>query len=163
MAFCATCGAPVEGRFCAKCGSTVAPAAGPAGSYPPPGAPGAIPQPMGTSAPMANNVASALCYALGLITGILFLVITPYSQNKVVRFHAFQSIFLSVGVILIRIVMGILMGMLWFAGGGIMMSLAISGLFSLACFLLWLYVIISVYQGKTVVLPLIGPIAQQQA
>jgi uncharacterized membrane protein len=28
---------------------------------------------------------------------------------------------------------------------------------------LWLYLIISAYQGKTVVLPIIGPLAQKQA
>ena len=42
---------------------------------------------------MTDNVASALCYALGFITGILFLVLAPYNQNRMVRFHAFQSIF----------------------------------------------------------------------
>ena len=130
------------------------------GSVPPPG-PG--PQPMGVAAPMADNVASALCYAVGFITGIIFLVMAPYSQNKTVRFHAFQSIFFSVGVILIRIVLGIVLGMMWFAGGGFLMTIGISGLFSLACFVLWLYVIISVSQGKNVVLPIVGPLAQQQA
>jgi len=33
----------------------------------------------------------------------------------------------------------------------------------LACVALWLYMMISTYQGKTVVLPVIGPFAQQQA
>src|ERR1051325_4789314 len=128
MPFCATCGAPVEGRFCAKCGSTVGPAGAPMGSVPP----GPGPQPIGTSAPMADNVASALCYGFFFFTGILFLVMAPYNQNKTVRFHAFQSIFFSVGAILIRIALGIVMGMMFFAGGGIMMTLAISGLISLA-------------------------------
>lgn len=169
MPFCATCGAPVEGRFCGKCGSTVAPGATPlgappAGSVPPGAAPaGPGPQPMAVSAPMADNVASALCYALGFITGIVFLVLAPYNQNKTVRFHAFQSIFLSVAAILIRTVLGILIGMLFFAGGGFTIVWGLLSLVSLAFFCLWLYVIISVYQGKTVVLPIIGPIAQQQA
>src|SRR5258706_15206099 len=77
--FCPSCGAPVEGRFCAKCGNSVA-----GGSVPP--------QPSISAAPMAENVASALCYVLGLVTGIVFLVIPPYSQNRAVGFHAFQSI-----------------------------------------------------------------------
>jgi uncharacterized membrane protein len=161
MPFCATCGAPVEGRFCAKCGSSVASGGAPGGPVPP--APGPGPQPLGVSAPMADNVASALCYAVGFITGILFLVLAPYNQNKTVRFHAFQSIFFSVGVILIRIALSILLSMMWFAGGGFFITVGISGLFSLACFCLWLYVIISVYQGKAVELPIIGPIARQQA
>jgi uncharacterized membrane protein len=31
---------------------------------------------------MQDNVASALCYVLGLVTGIIFLVMAPYSQNR---------------------------------------------------------------------------------
>ena len=41
------------------------------------------------------------------------------------------------------------MSMLFFAGGGFMMSVAFSGLISLLFFVIWLYVIISVYQGKS--------------
>ncbi|MBZ5622751.1 MAG: hypothetical protein LAQ69_29055 [Acidobacteriia bacterium] len=159
MPFCATCGAPVEGRFCAKCGSSVAAGAAPAGSAPS----GAGPQPIGVAAPMADNLASTLCYALGFITGILFLVLAPYNQSKAIRFHAFQSIFLCVGVILIRIVLSILLGMMFFAGGGFTIAFGISSLYSVACICVWLYMLISTYQGKTVVLPIIGPIAQQQA
>src|SRR5690242_11310682 len=93
MPFCATCGSSVEGRFCAKCGAPVgapagaAPAAGPAMSS------GAVPV---GAAGLTDNAASALCYVLGLVTGILFLVMAPYSQIRTVRFHAFQSIFLNV-------------------------------------------------------------------
>ena len=48
---------------------------------------------------MTDNVAGALCYVLGLVTGIVFLVLAPYNQNKFVRFHAFQSIFFHVAFI----------------------------------------------------------------
>src|SRR5687768_6822906 len=106
MPFCATCGAAVEGRFCAKCGSSVV-TGGPAPVSPP----GAGPQPPAVAgAPMADNVASALCYAVGLITGIIFLVISPYNQNRTVRFHAFQSIFMHVAMIAFYIVFGIVLG-----------------------------------------------------
>ena len=33
----------------------------------------------------------------------------------------------------------------------------------LACLVIWLYIIIQTYQGKTVLLPIIGPMAQKQA
>lgn len=113
---------------------------------------------------MADNVACALCYVLGFVTGIIFLVIAPYSQNRVIRFHAFQSIFLSVGVIAVRIVLGIGFGILFQAGGGFWFFYAlIWPLFGLLCLCIWLYMLIQTYQGKTVVLPLIGPLAQQQA
>ena len=43
-----------------------------------------------TSTGLDENVAGLLCYILGWITGIVFLVIEP--DNKFVRFHALQSI-----------------------------------------------------------------------
>ena len=147
MAFCASCGAPVEGKFCAKCGTPMGAA------VPPPGAtPGAA------AAGMTDNAASALCYVLGLVTGILFLVLAPYNQNKTIRFHAFQSIFLNVGWILFWMVFNIV-----FAALHMFSLLFLSPLIGLVFFVLWIYMIISAYQGKTVVLPVIGPIAQKQA
>ena len=147
MAFCASCGAPVEGKFCAKCGTPMDAA------VPPPGAtPGAA------AAGMTDNAASALCYVLGLVTGILFLVLAPYNQNKTIRFHAFQSIFLNVAWILFWMVFNIV-----FAALHLFSLLFLSSLISLAFFVLWIYMIITAYQGKTVVLPVIGPIAQGQA
>jgi uncharacterized membrane protein len=160
MPFCASCGTQVDGKFCPKCGAAIV--AG--GAAPPPG-PGA--DPYGTpvsAAPMAENVASTLCYLLGLITGVIFLVWEPYSKNRTIRFHAFQSIFLNVVVIVIEIIMGIvfriLIDILGFFG---LLSGIFFPIFGLACLLLWLYLLISTYQGKTIVLPVIGPIAQKQA
>ena len=149
MAFCATCGSPVEGQFCAKCGGRVgaAPSAGPG--------PGPA---MQASGAMADNVASALCYLLGLITGIIFLVLAPYNKNPVIRFHAFQSIFLHVACIVAMVGLNIVLGILHLWG-----MFFLGSLFWLAFFILWLYLLLQTYQGKTIVVPVIGPIAQQQA
>jgi len=158
MAFCATCGAPVEGRFCAKCGSAVGAAAPAAGGAAPPPQMQAAPQ-VQAGAPMADNVASTLCYVLGLITGIIFLVLSPYNRNPTVRFHAFQSIFLHVACIVLSIGLRIIlvdmlhMYFLYF----------VTSLIWLAAFLLWIVMLLQTYQGKTIVLPVIGPFAQQQA
>jgi uncharacterized membrane protein len=158
MAFCATCGAPVEGRFCAKCGSSVVAGSPPMGS----GAPQPGPQPIAASAPMEQNVAAALCYAVGLITGIVFLVLAPYNQNKIIRFHAFQSIFYHVACIIVGFVFSILLGIiLAIVHLGALAFLA--NLLWLLFFAGWLYLVISAYQGKMVVLPIIGPLAQKQA
>ena len=43
-----------------------------------------------TSTGLTENVAGLLCYILGWITGIIFLILEP--DNKFVRFHAIQSI-----------------------------------------------------------------------
>src|SRR5260370_9888288 len=98
MAFCPSCGSQVDGRFCQKCGATVD-----AGGVPPPGA-----APAAGSAGLTDNAAGALCYLFGLITGILFLVISPYNTNRAVKFNAFQSIFFHVGMIAMYIVCFIL-------------------------------------------------------
>ena len=110
MAFCANCGAQVEGRFCQKCGAPVAgaPMGGATmGGAPIGGAPMGAGAPSGTASPeyqsqtssagLSENAAGAICYLFGFITGILFLVLAPYNQNRNVKFHAFQSIFLNLG------------------------------------------------------------------
>jgi len=164
MPFCASCGSPVEGRFCAKCGATVGDATAPP---PTPGVPPPItsyppPVPPPGTAGMAENSASALCYVLGLITGILFLVLEPYNKNRTVRFHAFQSIFLNIAVIVIAIALAIFESLIGHMMG-FWLAAIISMLFNLALFVLWIYMIVTTYQGRTTVLPIIGPLAQQQA
>jgi len=156
MPFCANCGSQVEGNFCPKCGAPAGAGAAPppaAGTAPP--GPGA-PPPYTAAAPMADNAASALCYLL--IPAIVFLVVAPYNRNKAVRFHAFQSIFLFVAMVGGSIVLNIVLGILhmWYVFG-------LHSLYGLACFVLWIYLLITTFQGKTTVLPVIGPIAQQQA
>src|SRR5450759_143290 len=147
MAFCATCGSAVEGQFCAKCGGRVG------------AAPSAASGPaMQTSGAMADNVASTLCYVLGLITGIIFLVLAPYNKNPLIRFHAFQSIFMHVACIVFMIGLNIVLGILH-----LFAMFFLGSLLWLVFFVLWIYLLIQTYQGKTIVLPVIGPIAQQQA
>ena len=111
---------------------------------------------------MTDNAASALCYALGLITGILFLVLEPYNRNRTVRFHAFQSIFLNLAAIVVLIALtmfDVMLGSLL----GWWVALMFSRLCNLAFFALFMYLLVTTYQGRTTVLPIIGPLAQQQA
>lgn len=184
MVFCSNCGASVEGRFCAKCGTPVA--AAPAGTptsgasatpppppYNPPGAqpyggqqytpPGAQPYSQGpaTAGGISENVAGALCYVLGLITGILFLVLAPYNQSKFVRFHAFQSIFLHGAWIVFWIVvtmismmlpwsLSILSSLLWLA-------------ISLGGLVLWIICMVKAFNHDRFKVPVIGDMAEKQA
>ncbi|MFC1909399.1 DUF4870 domain-containing protein [Chloroflexota bacterium] len=46
-----------------------------------------------TSTGLPENVAGLLCYVLWWVSGIVFLIIE--SENKWIRFHAFQSIIVS--------------------------------------------------------------------
>lgn len=152
MAFCPNCGTQTTGAFCPNCGAGASAGAGPAAgaAYAPPAA-------TATTSGMSENVASALCYLFGFITGIIFLVIAPYNQNKTVRFHAFQSIFLFVAVVVIEIAWS-------------MISLVTHGLgfllyplLMLFFFGLWLYMMWTAYSNKKVKLPLIGDLAEKQA
>jgi uncharacterized membrane protein len=114
--------------------------------------------------PLSVNGASALCYLFGFITGIVFLVLAPYNQDRRVRFHAFQSIFLNVAVIVIHIgvtMVSLMFHAVSFALGMLMSSLHL--LVSLGFFMVWLYMMWKSYQGEKVMLPFIGPLAERQA
>ena len=149
MPFCPNCGAALEGNFCSACGSAV-PGGSPAGPGPSPAAAGAG---------MQENMAGALCYLAGFITGILFLVLEPYNKNRNIRFHAFQSIFLNVAVIALAIAVPILSFIPVFgwiiAAGSIVIWLGV--------LVLWIVLMVRTYNGAKMVLPVIGPMAEKQA
>lgn len=145
MMRCANCGVDVvEGSaFCSSCGK-------PASSMPPP-----------VNAALQPNVAGLLCYVVGLFTGIFFLIADPYKRDRFVRFHAFQSIFLSVAWIALSMAFGIfytmLPGMLWSVGW------MLHSLLSLAIFLLWLFLMYKAYHNEKFSLPILGDLAEKQA
>jgi uncharacterized membrane protein len=110
---------------------------------------------------LQQNVAGVLCYILGLVSGILFLVLDPYNKNRFVRFHAFQSIFLHVAWIALWIVANMFRAILPWG-----LSL-IASLFHLALVLgglvIWVYVMLKAYNNEKYKIPVIGDIAEQQA
>jgi uncharacterized membrane protein len=113
--------------------------------------------PAASTAGLTENVASALCYLFGFITGIIFLVLAPYNQNRTIRFHAFQSIFLNVAWFACHIVVLIFAAMTH--GFGIFLSPVVGLLF----FLLWLYMMFTAFKNKKIKLPVIGDLAEKQA
>ena len=153
MAFCPNCGAQATGTFCPNCGTAIAGASAGTGS----GAAYSAPPPSASTAGLTENVASALCYLLGLFTGIIFLVIAPYNRNKTIRFHAFQSIFFNVAVIVFYIAWGFLS--LLTHGLGFLLY----PLFGLLIFGLWLYLMFSAFNNKKIKLPIVGDLAEKQA
>ena len=117
-----------------------------------------------SDAGIAPNLAGALSYVLGLITGVIFLMM---SKDSFVRFHAYQSIFLNVAWIAFWIVFSILSVILGFipflrflaAILGLLLSLGLG----LGGFVLWIVLILKAYQGQRWKLPYIGDMAERYA
>jgi uncharacterized membrane protein len=112
---------------------------------------------------MTDNVAGALCYLVGFITGILFLLMEPYSKKPFVRFHAFQSIFFSVAWIAFSIALGIVLAIVGLALHMWVMLIPLRMILWLAGFVLWLFCMFKANSGEWFQLPIIGPIALKQA
>jgi uncharacterized membrane protein len=172
MSFCQTCGTslPDGSVTCTACGATQGAAAAGAAPGPIPGAipgpiPGSIPAAPLPAAGLTPNVAGALAYLVGAITGILFLVIDPFKADRFVRFHAFQSIFFNLAWIAFWIVWMIVGLMLGAISHGLffIIQLPINLLITVGGFCLWAYLMYTAYQGKTFQLPVIGALAATQA
>ena len=172
MSFCQTCGTslPDGSATCTACGATQGVAAAGAAPGPIPGAipgpiPGTIPAAPLPAAGLTPNVAGALAYLVGAITGILFLVIDPFKADRFVRFHAFQSIFFNLAWIAFWIVWMIVGLMLGAISHGLffIIQLPINLLITVGGFCLWAYLMYTAYQGKTFQLPVIGALAATQA
>jgi uncharacterized membrane protein len=135
MASCRNCGAPVWSAYCSKCGS----AASAGGS--------ALPE----------NAAAALSYLFFFISGLLMLIWSPYSRSRTVRFHAIQSILMSIGWLMLNAIAGLLLPSIFGLRRQMMNLMQLGGM------LLWLFVMYKAYVGHKVVLPVIGPIAENQS
>lgn len=115
-----------------------------------------------TSTGLAPNVAGALAYVLGPITGVLFLVLEK--QNRFVRFHAAQSITVGIALIALSIALSILSTVLAFIPVlgwivAILLSLGL-GLFS---FVLWIMLMWRAWQGREWEVPVAGSFARRIA
>ncbi|HLL47627.1 MAG TPA: DUF4870 domain-containing protein, partial [Longimicrobiaceae bacterium] len=107
-----------------------------------PDAPGT---PQGTTG-LAPNVAGALSYLLGPVTGVLFLVLEK--ESRFVRFHAAQSIGVSIVLVVVNFALVVLSAILGFLPIiGWLISIALSLVLGLASLVLWLYLMYRAYQG----------------
>ena len=107
---------------------------------------------------LSDNAASGLAYVT-FIPAIVFLVTSPYNQNRTIRFHCWQSIFLFVACIAVDIALGLLLH-IPFLG---FMTLLLWPLVGLAFFILWILCLIKAFNGQTFKLPIIGDLAEKQA
>lgn len=102
------------------------------------------PQPTSTSSEK-GNLNALLCYAVGWITGLIFLLIEK--EDQFIRFHAAQSLVLFGGLMLFTFIplLGQLLGLI---------------LWPLSM-ILWIVLMIKAYQGEKFKLPVIGDLAEQ--
>lgn len=153
MAFCGKCGSSVpEGATsCPQCGAQVGVAAP---------APVAM-TPVGSSG-LQENVAGLLCYLLGWLTGIIFLLI---DKRPFVRFHAAQSIVVFGALHILLIVFGIVFGISLVAGGwaGFSIGWAIYRLVDVVGLVLWIVLMIKAYQGEKFRVPVAADVADSIA
>ncbi|PYT00565.1 MAG: hypothetical protein DMF63_07080 [Acidobacteria bacterium] len=121
-----------------------------------------------TALGLDTNVGALLCYlpicSINLIYSIIVLVVEK--DNRLVRFHAFQSLLMIaacfVAVIAVVIVGGVL--------GGVTGSFAISMVFSLLTWVVGLaflgatiFMCVKAYQGSQFKLPVVGDMAEKWA
>ena len=104
-----------------------------------------------TSTGLSENVAGLLCYVLGWISGVVFILIEP--ENKFVRFHAIQSIIVF-GVLNIA---GFILRWIPFIGGFFSWIIAALG------FILWIVLMIKAMQGTKYKLPWAGDFAEKRS
>lgn len=113
---------------------------------------------------MTNNVVGCLCYLLGWLTGLIFLLIDPYKNDRFVRFHAFQSIFFDVALFALWIGLWIVGGILTVLTRGFAAPLML--LLWLAFMACWLggkiFLMVKAYNNQQFKLPFIGDLAAKQ-
>jgi uncharacterized membrane protein len=148
MAFCSACGQEIgNASFCPKCGASQGAAAT---------APAAAVATTSPTAGLDENVAGLLCYILGWVTGLIFLLI---DKRPFVKFHAAQAIAMSIAVIVLYIVLGIFVGMLHVLHLGLL-ALLFYPLLGLLIFALWIFVMYKAYQHEKFKLPIIGNLVE---
>jgi uncharacterized membrane protein len=144
MAFCKACGTELGGAaFCPKCGASQTASAVPMATAP-----------AASSEGLAENVAGLLCYAVGWLTGIIFLLI---DKRPFVKFHAAQSIVVFGALTILKVGLGIVMGIGGFVGFGLWAM--ISMVLGLLGLVLWILLMIKAYQHELFRVPIAAPIA----
>lgn len=103
-----------------------------------------------TALKIDENIEALLCYVLGWLTGIVFLVLEK--ENLFVRFHAMQSlvVFLALFVLSLVVVWVPIIGPL------------ISNIIFLLGLVLWILLMVKAFQGEKYKLPWAGEFADNQ-
>ena len=96
-------------------------------------------------------MAGTLCYALGWVTGVIFLIMEK--ESRFVRFHAMQSILTFVAINIIY----------WIVGFLPYVRAILIPILAILFFVLWILLMYKAYKGEMFKLPIVGDIAARQA
>ncbi len=155
MAFCTQCGNRVgdTDQFCAGCGS---PQRGPTGPGPASSAAGAGTGFKGIFDNLTPRKASLLCYipVVGWIPSIVMLASDRFQNDRQVRFHAFQGLYLFVAWLMADWVIGPM-----FRG----LDLHIEGVLKATVFFAWIFMMIKTSHNEHYRLPVFGELAERSA
>jgi uncharacterized membrane protein len=119
---------------------------------------------------LSPNVAALISYIWIPVTSILILV--TEKENRMVRFHAWQSIFLGLSLAALSIVLSVVIGVVMLVAGivspyaGILVSivsLIVWMILAVAILGVWIFCLVKAYQGAVHRLPFVGKYAEQMA
>jgi len=117
--------------------------------------------PVSVPSQFKDNLLAALAY-ITFIPATIFVLIEPFKRNRFIRFHSFQSIFLTVATIVIAFALRILYSVFTLIPvvGYLMAWLALA-VAVLGWGILWLVLLVKALQGQTFRLPVIGSLAEK--
>jgi uncharacterized membrane protein len=99
-----------------------------------------------SSTGLDENVAGFLCYLLGFITGIVFLVVEK--KSSFVKFHAKQSTITFLILFVVSLILG------WIPIIGLLVLIL--------SLILWLFLMVKALRGERYRLPIIGTLAEEK-
>lgn len=117
---------------------------------------------------LSPNVAALISYIWIPVTSVVVLV--TEKENRLVRFHAFQSLFFGLGLFALSIILSIVIGIVMLVAGVIspylgivvsMISLLIWLVLAIAILALWVLCLVRAYRGEMYHLPIVGKFAEK--
>lgn len=141
MPYCSQCGTEVgaSDAFCSRCGARQ------------PGAPAQSDAFGGINA----RTASILCYIplIGWVAAVVVLASQRFRENRDVRFHAFQGLYLFVAWLIVDQVLVPMLHMI--------PHVHLGGLFRAALIGVWIFMIVKASREEAYSLPVIGELAER--
>jgi uncharacterized membrane protein len=155
MPFCTQCGHEASGAdaFCAHCGARQA---APGRTAPPRTAPPPMQDPL---AGLSPRTATILCYvpAIGWIAAIIVLAARRFKDNHMIRFHAFQGLYLFAAWLVVDWVVGPIVRSA--PGRHFPLDMILHGVLLAVS----IFMMVKASHDEAYVLPIIGELAQRSA